>query len=684
MKERLEKQIFKNTLLFFLYIFLIEMIIRFNTRSIFFSWDTLRIGVSSLIISILISIFLTIFKNILKKIVGTTISLILMIYAFMEVNLFFYLGFFMGIGNAEQGFKVIDYFKEFFSSVRLSTYLIIILFIIFNVYYLYIDKKIKERRLSNTKYFKFEIESIKNKSLVYALTILTILLLSLSYYGTLQSKRMQNKLQSINNINLLINPENSNLSVSQFGVYVYGISDLISNIFKLEEKFEFDYIKKEHNSYVTDDTRYIDDYSWNALIENENNYTYNNLNNYFINREITPKNKYTGYFEGKNLIFILMESVGEMIIHPELFPNFYKLYSDGMTFTNNYSPRNSCATGNNELTSMTSLYTINNTCNANTYKRNTYSQSIFNAFNNIGYVTSSYHNYAEFYYSRRVIHSNMGSGAYRNVTDLGIMWSALYEEWPSDVELIEKAVPYFIEEDKFMAYLTTVTAHQPYSVSSTYGNKNLELLDDYDYSLPLKRYFSKLIEFDNSLGLLLDMLKEKDKLDDTVIVLTGDHYPYGLADKYINEALNYDVTINNEVDRTPLIIYNSLAEPKQIDKYTSIIDILPTILNLFNIKYDPRLYFGNDILSDYRDLVVFADGSWQNKVGFYKSTNRRFISNSDDNVYTNDEIKQINKEIDLKRKMSTLAIRNNYFDYLNKGLNKYKKEDITQEELTEE
>ena len=40
---------------------------------------------------------------------------------------------------------------------------------------------------------------------------------------------MQNKLQTISNKELLLSNDNSNLSVSQFGVYVYGISDIIVN-----------------------------------------------------------------------------------------------------------------------------------------------------------------------------------------------------------------------------------------------------------------------------------------------------------------------------------------------------------------------------------------------------------------------------------------------------------------------
>lgn len=677
MREILGKRIFKNTIIFFFYIYLTELIIRFNVQSKFFDWANFRIVISSIIMAILISIIISSGKTIFRNICATIIGFVIVAYSWAEVNLYFYLGFFMGTGNAEQGTKVTDYYKEYLAATKPLTYLIIILFIIILLYYWYIERKLKISKLNKTVYFTFKPESRKSKISVYGYAILIFIFLSAIYYSTLKVDFMQNKLQSTSNVNLIIYPENSNLAVSQFGVVIYGISDLFSSIFKTEKiaMYEYEYKYNEHKTQVNDFTRYVNDDAWKALIENETNSTYNNLNNYFINREITPKNEYTGIFEGKNLIYILMESIGEIAIHPELFPNIYKLYSEGISFKNNYSPRNSCATGNNEMASMTSLYTINNTCTANTYKQNTYFQSVFNHFNRLGYATSSYHDYAEFYYSRRIIHPNMGSSVYKNAADLGIKWSALYEEWPSDVDFIETATPHFINEDKFMVYLTTVTTHQPYSVSSTYGDKHLSELSEYKYSLPLKRYLSKLMELDAALGLLIEKLKDENKLDDTVIVLFGDHYPYGLSSDYINEFLNYNVKENNEVDRTPLIIYNSTQEPKQVDKYTSVVDILPTVLNMFNVSYDPRLYLGHDIFSSYNDRVVFADGSWQDKIGFYKSTTTKFIPKSEDATYTIEELININNEISQVQKMSAMAIKNNYFNYLKNGLEKYNVEE---------
>lgn len=692
MKRRLGKQIFKNATIYSLYIFLLEVVVKINTDNSIIDWSTLRIFVSSVIIGILLGLFMSLFKGKASKIIGTIITLLLSIYTWAEINLFNYLGFFMGVGNAEQGTKIVDYIKDYIQSAKTISLLVLVPFVFYIIYIWFLDSFLTRKKLDRTTVFVFKRDTFGRKSLSLGTCVLVLGCLSILYYLSLDAAFMQNKLQSIKNTSLIKTSDNSNLSVSQFGVFTYALSDLAITAFNIEED---DVIIIANNDKeeeeVTDYTRTIDDTAWKMLIENETNSTNNKLNNYFINRDITDKNDYTGIFEGKNLIVVLMESVNMISINEKEFPTLYKIYNEGISFRNNYSPRNNCSTGNNEMTVMTSLFTINNTCTANKYKNNVYPEAIFNIFNNAGYNTTSYHDYSEAYYYRRTIHPNMGSMKYYNVSDLGIKWSSKYEEWPSDVDLIEKAVPKFIDEEHFLAFLISVTTHQPYTVDSENGNKNLSDFKDYKYSKAVKRYMSKMKELDKAMELLLQKLEEAGKLENTVIALFADHYPYGLSTSQINEVLDYDVTVNKEVDRTPMVIYNAGMESKQITKYTSIIDLLPTLLNMFNLDYDPRLYLGTDIMSDNYGRTVFADGSWQDGRGYYSATNGKFKVIDGQEPYTNEELMQINNEIITRQKMSALAIKNNYFKYLNNGINKYKelieqennKEDVIVEESEE-
>ncbi len=100
-------------------------------------------------------------------------------------------------------------------------------------------------------------------------------------------------------------------------------------------------------------------------------------------------------------------------------------------------------------------------------------------------------------------------------------------------------------------------------------------------------------------------------------------------------------------------------------------NIVPTVANLFNLDYDPRLYAGRDVLSeDYPNRIVFADGSWRDEVAFYSATNGS-ISYYGDEKYNNDYIISVNKEISDMIKMSNTAITTNYFKALYDGKENY-------------
>jgi phosphoglycerol transferase MdoB-like AlkP superfamily enzyme len=136
----------------------------------------------------------------------------------------------------------------------------------------------------------------------------------------------------------------------------------------------------------------------------------------------------------------------------------------------------------------------------------------------------------------------------------------------------------------------------------------------------------------------------------------------------LNKVLYYDTSKDYEAERVPFVIYNTSLKPKVIRNYTSYINIVPTVANLFDLDYDPRLYMGTDIFSeDYNSLTVFADGSWKNEKAFYNAAeaNIKYYSSEE---YTVEELQKINTDINLKIEMSALAIKNNYYAYLQSKL----------------
>lgn len=233
-KDKLGKRIFKNATLMSLYIFTLEMIVRLNTSSHFFSVSLIRIFISSVIFGTLISLIISSFSYRGKNIVTSIIAFLLMIYSWIEINLYSYMGFFMGVGNAEQGTKITDYVKDFVGAAPLKSYLVIIPFIILLVLVWYLFKTYRLKKLEKTIYFIFKRESALTKTLALLYTALALVIMSCLYYSSLTLSFMQNKSQAVPNRVLLFSSDNSNLSVSQFGVFTYGFSDIICNIFHIE------------------------------------------------------------------------------------------------------------------------------------------------------------------------------------------------------------------------------------------------------------------------------------------------------------------------------------------------------------------------------------------------------------------------------------------------------------------
>lgn len=683
-------KVFKNYILLMLTLFSTEIIFRFVVDYTIIDWATLRIFLGINVISLVLSFLLSFTGRIFANIVNFIASLASAVYSIVQVGFLNYLGVFISFGTTSQAGAVKDYISDYLATFEFKYYLLLIPPILLLLFYVFLDKKVEKLRANDEIDFSDKFDSKERKDInkknrikdikadnlgSRVLALIFVVVFGFGYYYSLTASFMQNELQLKSTKELFLNPDMPNIAIGQLGTNVFVTLDVKTVLLPSNSEnkvIEFEKAEQVINDY----TRYIDDTLWDKVIENEKNNTMKTLHNYYSSKEITDKNDYTGMFKDKNLIVIMMESTNTILLNPEYYPNMYKLYTEGWSWDNAYSPRNACSTGNNEMSGMVSLFTINNTCTANIYKDNVYPEAIFNLFNNAGYTTSSYHNYTEHYYYRKVYHPNMGSQKYYGVQALGIPYSNVYQEWPSDVELVEKVLELTKDQEKFMAWMTTVSAHQPYTQSSTLGDKHVTLFKDTNYNTSLKRYMSKLKEFDLAIGALIEGLEEQGKLEDTVIVMYSDHYPYGLTNNTLNTYFDYNVGTQRNVDKTPFVIYNSEITAQKFDEYTSYMNIVPTIGNLFDLDYDPRLYAGFDILSDkYENRVVFADGSWKDDVAYYNASNGKISYYQDNVTYTNEEIKAINDDIDNRISMSNLAIKKDYFNYLDKQKKKYIVED---------
>ena len=160
----------------------------------------------------------------------------------------------------------------------------------------------------------------------------------------------------------------------------------------------------------------------------------------------------------------------------------------------------------------------------------------------------------------------------------------------------------------------------------------------------------------------LSELEKAGKLNDTLIVIAPDHYPYGFTTKQMNEISNFDRSDKFEKFHTTLIMYNPTIEKTEVSKVISSLDILPTIYNLYGLKFDSRLLIGRDIFSDNEHIVILSDRSWITDKGRYNAVTKEFISNGED--VSQEYIDEINIKVNQKFSMSSLILDNNYYKKL--------------------
>lgn len=466
------------------------------------------------------------------------------------------------------------------------------------------------------------------------------------------------------NKNLYYKTHVPKLTAQRMGFLTAMRLDFQRFVFGFEENLAVDVSTPLGNNSV--EQKYnVTDIDFDKLIQEEQDETIKEMHEYFASQEPSKKNEYTGMFKGKNLVVLVAESFSSLAIREDLTPNLYKLYNEGFQFDNFYTPIFPVSTSDGEYMTDTSLIPKEGVWSFKEIDGNYIPYSYANVFESLGYSSNAYHNHTATFYDRDKYIETMGYDSYLAV-GTGLEDRMDTSKWPnSDYEMIDVTTSDYINNDKFLAYYMTVSGHLNYTRS---GNamvyRNWDAVKDLPYSDKAKSYLAANIELDKAVGELINDLQEAGKLEDTVIVISGDHYPYGLTLEEINELSTYERDDKFEKYHMPLLIWSgSMEEPIKVEKIGTSIDILPTVLNLFGVEYDSRLLIGRDILSDSDPLVIFSDRSFITDKGKYNAVTGEFITNEGVEIEEN-YIEEINKIIYKKFEMSRLILENDYYKFL--------------------
>lgn len=393
----------------------------------------------------------------------------------------------------------------------------------------------------------------------------------------------------------------------------------------------------------------------------ESDSTYCKMNEFFSQREPTTMNEYTGMFKGKNLILITAEAFSGFVIDPELTPTLYKLSTEGFVFNHFYTPVWYVSTSDGEFVETTGLIPKSGVWSYTKIANNYMPFAFGNQFTALGYQSKAYHNNTYTYYHRDRSYPTMGYDYKGLGNGLDVK-----KTWPeSDVEMIEKSTPEYLNGEPFHVYYMTVSGHLAYS----YGDnmmctKHKDEVEGLPYSKSVRCYIACQMELDQALEKLLADLEAAGELDNTVIALGADHYPYGLENSAYEELAGKDLSTPFSLYENTFILWSGdMEEPIVVDKYCSSLDIAPTLANLFGLPYDSRLYIGRDILAPEENYVIFDDHSFINDKIMYDASHNRVTPLVDEEI-TEEYVKQCIEYVNDLFWNSAHIIDKDYYGYL--------------------
>lgn len=626
------------------YIIFLELVYRGFIIGNILSVNTLMVILFSIPFIVIFSTITTIFNEKVNRVLNiilvsalTLVTLAQIVYYNFYDSIFSFFSLTTGTGQVMQ-------FWQMIIDVILRIWYIFVIILVPFILYLVFNKKFSYKR--------------PNKTII----ISEILAFILSFVGIFFVVKYDNKgIYSLRR--LLFSTHAPMLTIDKTGLLTMEAVDVYRYMLGFEEEI---YIEEKTEPVIKEETKEYNIYNidFDKLISETNDKNLISMHKYFKSVEPTEKNKYTGLFKGKNLIFITAEAFDTIAINKDITPTLYKMANNSFVFNNYYQPLYPVSTSDGEYMNLISLIPKEGIWSFKKTSKLSMPLGIGNMFKKEGYNAYAFHNHSYKYYERNKSHPNIGFNYYG--CGNGLEKKMNCKHWPnSDLEMVEASFDYFLKDDKpFLTYYMTVSGHLNYNF---YGNnmasRNKKAVKDLKYSDAVKAYYATQIELDKALEKLLKTLDEKNLLEDTLIVLGPDHFPYGLTTKEMNEVSKTDRGDKFENYHTTLIMYNPSIERTEINKVVSGLDLLPTIYNLYGIDYDSRLLMGRDIFSDSEGLAILSDRSWVTNKGTYNTVSKKFTSTTAEEV-TEEYINEINSIVYQKFSMSSLILDYDYYKKL--------------------
>ena len=383
---------------------------------------------------------------------------------------------------------------------------------------------------------------------------------------------------------------------------------------------------------------------------------------YFAARPASGDNELTGIFEGKNVVFVLMESMDDWALG-EHTPTINRLMAEGINFTNFYTPAyGSVRTFNTEFCANTGAFLSSQGGYAFDYVTNDFRQSLANQLKGIGYSAKVYHYNSPSFYSRGVFSPAMGYDEY-----------VCYENYITadqkndlyDDQLLfdnQQLNADFFRDGQKLNFIITRSAHLSYKYNEVLSHWALKKYPWYRGLTgheELDCMYLKARLVDEMFARLLQELEANGELENTVIVAYTDHYTYGFKDLNVLYAQS-GVEDALLLEKTPCFIWSADGPTMEVEKTLNTSDIVPTVLNLMGVE-SPYNYIGQDAFDEnYVGYALFTNGSWISDGVAYSSLSGLMVL-EDGKEITDEYLAEMNRITEEFVRINNLILQYDYY-----------------------
>lgn len=442
--------------------------------------------------------------------------------------------------------------------------------------------------------------------------------------------------------------------VMKFGIYMYQANDIITSLKpQISPLFGYD----------------------------EN---YKTFREYYESKDQSEKtNEYTNILKDKNILVIHAESIQNFLLDTKfndqyVTPNLRKLADEGLYFSNFHAQESVGTSSDTEFTFNTSLMPANSGTVAISYWDREY-VTIPKLLKEQGYYTFSMHGNNCTFWNRNNVHKSYGYNQFYCYTKdykidetigLGLSDKSFFKQSTQIMKKIKE------KNGKFYGVSIMLSNHTPFNnkgedisdfdVSMKYTKTNEQTGEEEEAIAPfmegtkLGSYFKSAHYADEAIGEFISELDNEGLLENTAIVIYGDHDAKLKKSEYI-KYYNYDPETDSilakddpnykeldyytyELNRSvPFIIWtkDNTVKHKKVDKVMGMYDVLPTLGNMMGFKSEYAL--GHDIFSIDENVVVFPDGNWLTDKMYYSHQREEGLPLKENETISTEYIEKYNK-----------------------------------------